>query len=184
MSAFVIIVCYFVIGAGAAVAVVVQGKRFAGLRGPAAGAVVLVLWPFVLPALGGEPVRVLGSTPRQRRIEALAASFGGAARSAGVDLGTAQAIERFVLRLRSGDQRVVELDRALRDAPGSARDKLSQLRAHADHEVEQGCALLEEVVAQLTVLRFTEARTSAGREREGVEALLAQIEALAELSAG
>jgi hypothetical protein len=52
------------------------------------------------------------------------------------------------------------------------------LRDEAELEIDQGIVLLEEMTAQLTLLRFANLPGGAS-DRDGVEALVAKIEALA-----
>src|SRR5207244_1695807 len=79
-------------------------------------------------------------------------------------------------RLDDERARADELDRELAAAHPSARASLEKMREASRAEYERGLALLEELSAQLTVLRFA-ARGPDRLDRERVEHLLAQVSA-------
>lgn len=176
------------LGAGLAVAGWAMLLRRGGVAAlPAVPSALLagLLWPFVLPTmLDG------GSGPEVRdpadRISALAARLRAewarlpAPRPGGIE---ERRMERFVERLRADRQRLEEIGRALEEATPSVRARLERLRERAQSELDRGTSLLEELLAQLTVLRFANAGESAARrEQVALEDLLAQIEGLLEAS--
>ena len=93
-------------------------------------------------------------------------------------------LEAFIARLRHSDRRLSDIEGALVGAPPSVKDKLTRLRDLAAHDADRGIGVLEELVAQLTLLRFADlAEPRAARaERDHIEDLLARIEALAEVT--
>jgi hypothetical protein len=164
---------------GLAAAVVVMNRPLAWGLGRAAGAgVALVFWPFVLP-LAFQSAGLL-SGGRGAGLEALGARVVAALRDLGPSQAEAVRVDALLRRLREADQRVAELDEALRSCPPLARPRLTQLRTQQAQEVERGTALLEDLAAQLLVLRFAPAgaREAAHAERLRVEELLASVEAL------
>lgn len=176
------------LGAGLAVAAWAFLQRRAGIAGlpplPSAWLAGL-FWPFVLPTmLDGEHA----GRPRdpRDRLSSLAARLHSewarlpAPRPGGIE---ERRIERFVERLRADRQRLEEIGRALEEAAPSVRARLERLRERAESELERGMSLLEEIAAQLTVLRFANAgESTTRRERAALEDLLAQIEGLLEAS--
>jgi ribosomal protein L34 len=164
------------------------------LRGPWRGAPALsqallngLLWPFLVPALlhapAVPPTQVRSGRARslekveQGLQEAWPAADGSGLRPEGRER---ERTVSFLARLRATEGRICEMERAIETAPASLRDRLSRLRDRTVLEFDQGLALLEELCGQLTLLRFTSVGDSA--EREQVEALLARIGALAEVS--
>jgi hypothetical protein len=93
-------------------------------------------------------------------------------------------LDGFVSRLRANDQRLGDLEAAIREAPPSVRERLVRLRDVTGAEIDQGVGVLEELAAQLTLLRFADLGepSIAKAERDHIEDLLARIEALAEVS--
>lgn len=173
MTTWIIVIAYLTVGCGAAAAVVVQKVRIGSLGGAPAALVVLVLWPFMLPtAFLAEPL----PPPRGAgRIEALTAEV-----LAHYGSGDPQrrVVEVFAQRLTHAERRVAELDAAITSAPASVRDELTAMRSDTSGRLDAGCALLEEIGAQLTLLRFVDESEGESSERENVEALLSQVEAL------
>lgn len=191
MTAWGILIVYVVIGCGAGIAVF-AGKRSVGaLEGAPAAAVMLILWPFLLPttllveALPPMP-EMPRNTERSRRIEMLARALHEVWAAAGAGEARERTmLEAFIARLRARESRLGELERAIASAPASARERLAAMREATATEIEQGLSLLDDLVAQLTVLRFSELaeRDATSTERVHVEGLLTRIEALAALSA-
>lgn len=189
MSAAVIIVIYLLIGCGAAIAVVVQGRgSVAGGRAPRV-VLMLLLWPFLLPTTWlAEPVprlppRRTGSE-RAARIERIGLDLRDAwARSTQGEAREREVIEGFLDKLARQDVRLGELEEVITSAQLSIRPKLLQLRDATAKDVDEGLVLLEELLAQLTLLRFAGLRDEpgVGGERDHVENLLVRIEALANL---
>jgi len=149
---------------------------------------MLPLWPFLLPALRGPSAR---SNP-EGEVAAQLAKLEQALDSAWAQVSAMGAgrpaererIGRFVSHLRAQVARLDEMDRALQGAAERLRQPLEQLRARTAAEVGEGLVLLEELCTQLTLLRFTggPGGEAARHEKDHVEALLARIGALAEVS--
>jgi hypothetical protein len=76
------------------------------------------------------------------------------------------------------------MEAALAGAPASVRERLTRLYEHSVAELELSLGLVEELAAQLTLLRFADLGNPAAVrvERGHVEELLLRIEALAEAS--
>ncbi|HYO73861.1 MAG TPA: hypothetical protein VEU33_48120 [Archangium sp.] len=76
------------------------------------------------------------------------------------------------------------MEAALTSAPASVKERLIRLYEHSAAELEHSIGLVEELTAQLTLLRFSGlGHPSAARvERGHIEELLLRIEALAEAS--
>lgn len=135
------------------------------------GVVLLLLWPFLVPARiasgsDGRVAALVDSIHRQMNL-----------------VGRGDARERrligdFGTRVEQTRQRLTELDSVLPTAPFHARDRLQRLRDRLAHELEDGLKGLEELQAQLTVLRLAGDTASKG---EGIDELLARLHALAEL---
>jgi hypothetical protein len=190
MTAILIIVAYLVIGLGAAVAIAVQRQPVGPLHGAPAALVMVVLWPFFLPAsLLGEPTIPVGAGrgPASARVEAVAerarAMWSKTAEHAvpgKVDGREQAAIDALVERLRRCDRRLKDLDLALAEpSPAAVRRRLEELRAATAKELEDGLLVLEDLSGQLLLLRFV-AHDAPSTERDRVEALLSRVEALAE----
>jgi len=183
MSAHVLLGGYVAIGVAAAI--------HARIRGAPAlqTASMIALWPFLLPALNGPRTTPAQTSTDGARLAALEKSLEAAwAEVAALGAGRATERERmgrFVSHLRTQVARLEEMDRALTNAADRLRGPLAQLRARTAAEVGEGLVLLEELVAQLTLLRFTggPGGEAARHEKDHVEALLARIGALAEVSA-
>jgi hypothetical protein len=184
MAPTIIVAVYLLLGAAAAARALARGTSW-----PLA-AVTLLCWPFLLPAPQGGSSR---EAPRPDtdagRLTALESALENAWRDAAA-LGAGRPAERerigrFVAHLRSLVARVEEMDRALATAAERVRGPLTQLRTRAAADVGEGLSLLEELVAQLTLLRFSggPGGEAARHEKDHVEALLARIGALAEVSA-
>ena len=85
-----------------------------------------------------------------------------------------QLLEGFAARLRAQERRLVEVEAALASAPASVKERLAQLREHSVAELEHSLGLVEELVAQLTLLRFADLGnpSAVNVERGGIEELL------------
>jgi hypothetical protein len=189
-TAQVIFGLHVVIGAGAGVWVIAERRAVGGLRGPSAALLMVVFWPFFLPMsllAETELARVLGpqASDRARRIEGVAAMLAEAWSKTDAGQSRERAVtEGFVDKLRRQEARRVELESTASTASVSIRPQLEKLIALAALEIDQGLELLEEMTAQLTLLRF--AGIASGDESSGdkdrVLGLLARIEALANMS--
>jgi uncharacterized coiled-coil protein SlyX len=156
----------------------------------------LVLWPFLLPVFlspGESTPPPVGSAEgaRARRLEEVTRRLEECWRLAAAEGAWAQEqvrehrlLDAFVARLRAQERRIVELEAALATSPESVRERLARLHEHSVAELEHSIGLVDELAAQLTLLRFAGlGQPSAGRvERFHVEELLLRIEALAEAS--
>jgi hypothetical protein len=177
MSASAIVIAvYVVIGAGAAIAIFHRDPR------PTVRPLLMfVLWPFLLPATFlVEPA--LGG--RGKKLEALREEIRIAlARADRSDAHAQRIVETFVERALIEARSVAELDAAIASAPLSVRDRLEELRDRSVHRIDAAAAMLEEMLAQLTLLRFAELDAKSGDdERRKIEDLVARIEALANLA--
>lgn len=146
-----------------------------------------VAWPFLGPTLrapSAAPSRSTDAARLQKLEAALEAAWTQAASLGAGRPAERERIGRFVAHLGGQILKVEEMDLALRDAADRLRGPLAQLRARAAADVAEGLALLEELVAQLTLLRFAggPGGEAARHEKDHVEALLARIGALAEVS--
>jgi len=190
MTALVVIVAYLVVGCFAAIVVVVR-QAPSGLGRAPTVLLSLVLWPFVLPLsftpeaavpVGGpahRSARAARLDEVARRLEQGWARAGHAAQATG---GRERVgLEGFLSRLRASDRRLGELEEEIAQSPPSVRERLVRLRETTGVEIDQGISLLEELAAQLTLLRFADLGepTAAKVERDHIEDLLARIEALA-----
>ena len=191
MTAFVIAVVYLVLGSGAGVAVAVQKRKVGPVGGPGSVILVVFLWPFLLPTtMLGESApssrsESAAATKRAIRIDRLVESVRAVPDGTGACRGRERSVlEGFLLRLRAGEQRLRDMDEAIDTVPDNVQSKLRSLRDRSARDIDQGCALVEEVVAQLTLLRFVDGSdtSAATSERDRVEHLLASIETLASLS--
>jgi len=190
-TATVLVIVYLGAGLVCAVILLLRGPAGAFGRGPAA-LLALVLWPFLAPTLWpGErgPARP-GAGARLTRIDEAAArieeGLRRAAPSAANLAGTGReraVLDGFVARLRANELRLRDIEEAIATAPASVRERLVQLKDRSACELEKGIDLLEELGAQLILLRFADVGApSAGKaERDHVEELLVRIESLAML---
>ncbi|MFL5344825.1 MAG: hypothetical protein ACJ8AT_08525 [Hyalangium sp.] len=196
MTALWILEAYVVLGVVSGVLVLV--RRAGGAFQARAGQAVLaiVLWPFVLPLVltpgagpGGEVKE--GRSERARRLDEVAGRLEECWRQAAVERAWAteqgrehQLLDRFIARLRAQQRRLEEMEAALAVAPASVKERLARLHEHATAELEHSIGLVEDLAAQLTLLRFSDlGNPSATRvERGHIEELLLRIEALAEAS--
>jgi hypothetical protein len=195
MTALWILKVYAVLGAVAALAVLVRGPG--SPRGRVGQALLtLALWPFMLPVLlsPGEAAGCAAAgtrSERSRRLDEVAARLEECWRQAALESAWAseqarehQILERFIARLRAQERRLKEMEVALAAAPGSVKERLQRLYESASAELEHSIGLVEDLSAQLTLLRFANLSNPAAArvERGHIEELLARIEALAEAS--
>lgn len=196
MTALWILEAYVVLGVVSAVLVLVRraGGPLPVRAGQAVGA--LVLWPFMLPVLLSPGQAVTGPSTevrseRARRLEEVAFRLEEGWRQLSTESKWAtepgrehQLLDRFILRLRSQQRRIEEMEATLTTAPASVKERLSRLHEHAVAELEHSMGLVEDLTAQLTLLRFSDlGNPSASRvERSHIEELLLRIESLAEAS--
>lgn len=148
----------------------------------------LLLWPFVLPALAPQEAVLPVATPRSGReaeLQGITARLTeGWAQLGGGDPKERLQLEGFVARLRRRLARLEALELELPRVPPSVRERLESLQRREAEEFTRGLALLSEVVAQLTLLRFVEpgGHSAVQVEQVRIEGLLARMESLAELS--
>ncbi|WP_224240709.1 hypothetical protein [Hyalangium gracile] len=196
MTALWILEAYVVLGVVSAVVVLVRGAggTFGSRVGQALGG--LVLWPFVLPLMlapGTAPgsERKEGRSERARRLDEVAGRLEECWRQAAVERAWAneqgrehQLMDRFIARLRAQQRRLEEMEAALLAAPASVKERLARLHEHAVAELDHSMGLVEDLAAQLTLLRFSDLGNPAAArvERGHIEELLLRIEALAEAS--
>jgi hypothetical protein len=195
MTALWILEAYVVLGAVSALIILVRRGGGAFQARASQALVALVLWPFVLPvalAPGQAGCAVTeGRSERARRLDEVAGRLEECWRQASVESAWAaeqgrehQVLDRFILRLRFQLRRIEEMEAALASAPASVKERLTRLHEHAVAELEHSISLVEDLAAQLTLLRFSDlGNPSAARvERSHIEELLLRIEALAEAS--
>ncbi len=197
MTALIFVAVYGVLGLGAAGLVLV--RRRTGPLAPRLGQALLslVLWPFLLPVSlsPGEAVgarrEAAARSERGRRLEEVVERLEACWRQAAVECSWAaeqarehRLLDAFVLRLRAQERRLGEMEAALASAPASVKDRLTRMYEHAVGELEHSIGLVEELVAQLTLLRFAGLGSPAASrvERGHIEELLLRIEALTDAS--
>ncbi|HEX8437771.1 hypothetical protein [Archangium sp.] len=196
MTALIILAAYAAFGLLAAGVALTrrQGGPFWDRLGQAL--LCLTLWPFLLPVLlsPGDASVPSGSTPRSaraRRLEDVTSRLEECWRQAAVEGSWAaeqarehRLLDGFVSRLKAQERRLMEMESVLASAPASVKERLIRLYEHSATELEHSIGLVEELVAQLTLLRFSDlGNPSAVRvERGHIEDLLLRIEALAEAS--
>jgi hypothetical protein len=196
MTALAILVAYAALGLVAAVVAFARqrGGSLPSLLGQAL--LALILWPFLLPVLlapGDTPLQPASGlrSERARRLDEVTRRLEECWRQAAVESTWAaeqarehRLLDGFISRLRAQERRLVEMESALASAPASVKERLIRLYEHAVAELENSIGLVEELAAQLTLLRFSNlGNPSAARvERGHIEELLLRIEALAEAS--
>jgi hypothetical protein len=196
MTALVILTAYAALGVVAALLTLFRkrGDTLAHRFGQAL--LTLALWPFLLPVLlsPGDAAPSPGRghrSERARRLEEAMGRLEECWRQAAVESSWAaeqarehRLLDGFVARLRAQERRLVEMEAALASAPASVKERLTRLYEHSASEMEHSIGLVEELAAQLTLLRFSDlGNPSAARvERGHIEELLLRIEALAEAS--
>jgi hypothetical protein len=148
------------------------------------------LWPFLLPAvLGSHDGPPRASSQAEAQLDELAQRVaeswvrGPAASVEGAR--ERQVIEGFIVRLRGVTRRIAEIEAAFDQAPTRAKAPLRKMAESASAEVAAGTELLEELLAQLVLLRFA-ATPTAGvyTDRARIEDLLARIEEVVTLQTG
>ncbi len=175
MAGLIVVAVYVVMGAGAAASV--RRKEAHPLR----PLLMLALWPFLLPAaLFSEPI----PRARGRKIESLRDEIRVAfARAPGADAREQRLVEAFAARALAEEQTILELEAALATAPPSVRSRLEELRDRSRGRIDRATGMLEEMLAQLTLLRFAALSSRSGEEERGrIEDLMARIEAAAEVA--
>ncbi|HYO70720.1 MAG TPA: hypothetical protein VEU33_32035 [Archangium sp.] len=195
MTALVILTAYVVLGAVAAGCAFVQKRGSALAERLAQALLALALWPFLLPVLlspGDGALRVERGhqSARARRLDEVTGRLEECWRQAAVESTWAaeqarehRLLDGFVARLRTQERRLLEMEAALATAPASVKERLTRLYEHAAAELEHSIGLVEELAAQLTLLRFSGLGNPSTRvERGHIEELLLRIEALAEAS--
>lgn len=143
------------------------------------------LWPFFLPVRMATPPPVARAArgPYAARLAALASALAEALddpSAAGLLARPRAELEEGVRRLVREAERLEALERAIEGALEAARPRLVALRTRGEAQLGERLRLMEEVVAQLTVLRFVDlsAPDGAREERVRVESLLVQLDAL------
>ncbi|AKJ01836.1 hypothetical protein ATI61_103551 [Archangium gephyra] len=196
MTALVILTAYAVLGGVAALCAFVQKRGSPLVERLGQAMLTLALWPFLLPVLlspGDAALRVERGhqSARARRLDEVTGRLEECWRQAAVESSWAadqarehRLLDGFVGRLRTQEKRLLEMEAALASAPASVKERLNRLYEHASAELEHSIGLVEELAAQLTLLRFSGlGNPSATRvERSHIEELLLRIEALAEAS--
>jgi hypothetical protein len=191
MTALFFLAVYGAAGLGAAVWVL--ARKRAGLG---QALLTLVLWPFLLP-VSLSPGAPVGPRPeaarseRGQRLDDVVERLEACWRQAAVECSWAaeqarehRLLDAFVLRLRAQERRLGEMEVALASAPASVKERLTRMYEHAVGELEHSIGLVEELVAQLTLLRFAGLGSPAASrvERGHIEELLLRIEALTDAS--
>ena len=183
MVTYFIIAAYGTIGVIAAIGTVARKVSVAGSRGTPVFFLMIVFWPFFLPTsllAEADTPRVIPASGPHKKIAEVGAKVREAwSKSGPVDQRERMAVESFLARLDERAARVEELRATLAIAAPSIRPRLDQLRVEAEREIEEGLLLLEEMAAQLTLLRFTGRSDLPNADRDQVEGLLARIEAMA-----
>ncbi len=138
----------------------------------------VVAWPFLVPLLADPPRPP--PRPRHPRVVALEARLSGAL--AQIRPYERRTIDAFLARLGDGVVRLEEIKTAQTGAIGPAKPKLQALEKALEAELDRRVALLEELLGELIVLRFTalNGRPDGGDEEGRVGRLLEEVEALAE----
>ena len=178
MTSTVVVTVYFVVGCGAAASLVVRPPVDSALAGWLGAVAMLFLWPFLLPIAFFTDAGAARGTLRTVRLRRLAAQL---ERGWPEDRRGAATVERFVARLVEIEARRHQIESAMASVSDSIRDRMVALEKKSAVQVDQGLALLDDVLAQLTLLRFSE---PVDVDRDDVEDLLARIEALASLEVG
>ncbi len=174
---------YAAVGLLVGIGVAARGVPIAGLTRVSSAFVAAALWPFVvptlLPARSGEDGHAIARGDRLADVASrLRESW---SRVPSADSRGRSLLDSFVERLRAEERRIEEMESALAHAPERVRERLARLRDATRADVDQGIALLEELDAQLTLLRFS-GESGTRSERAHVQDLLAQIEAVVEVS--
>ncbi|QRN94713.1 hypothetical protein JRI60_37190 [Archangium violaceum] len=196
MTALIILSAYTALGLLAAVLALVRRREDSLPARLGQALAALLLWPFLLPVLlspGNTPARPERGdrSERARRLDDVTGRLEECWRQAAVESSWAaeqarehRLLDGFISRLRAQERRLVEMEAALATAPASVKERLTRLYEHSVTELEHSIGLVEELAAQLTLLRFSDlGNPSAVRvERGHIEELLLRIEALADAS--
>jgi hypothetical protein len=179
---------YGALGVAAGVFVLLS-RRGVARQGPALTAVLcLPLWPFVLPLLLSPAAPPPPPRSRhQRAIDGQARRLEAALLANPAPLGLRDArdsLHAFIDGLKQQQRRLDELDDAIDTSPAAAREALAAMRERARQRLDEGAALLDALIAELTLLRFSDLREDAAEGREQVEDLLTRMRALGALEAG
>jgi hypothetical protein len=173
----------FYLGIGLATAAWVAFRQ----EGWALRVAAVPLWPFLLPALLGDGER--RPTAAEARLDDLARRVSESwARGPAASVEgrrERQILEDFVTRLRQTGLRIAEIEAAIAQAPERAQGPLRTMATAAAAELAAGTELLEELLAQLVLLRFAASPTAAGlRDQARVEELLTRIESVVSVQTG
>ncbi|MFH1809299.1 MAG: hypothetical protein ABIJ09_11180 [Pseudomonadota bacterium] len=193
MTPSTLLICYLGVGVGAAVLVVWRRSQVGPLVGWRATPFVVLLWPFLGPLLflaetgtldlgvaTGSRSRVLHQLRHAVHRSLTRARLGEASTRRAL-----AAVDSLLQHLSCLDGLQAELDAELGGATAEVLPTLNGLREHREREFQRGLQLLGALQAKLTILYFSHQgeRRGAANEREVVEELVAQLEALAELDA-
>jgi len=139
-----------------------------------------LLWPYLLPVrlLATDAPQGVGADPAERAVRAAKEAL---ARLPRPPEEAAAALDTFLVALRRSSLRVSELEVARRQAPPSVQARLSELLAAEEARLHEGLGTLDELTAQLTLLRFVAPGPDAAAEEDPVRDLLVRIQALVEL---
>lgn len=182
MTERIILALHLAIGLGSVGWAVLRRAPLPGPRGPLSWVLLVVLWPFLMPAMVLTPAGAAAPSPRTMRLDALGSALSLAWTATGSTASRERAAtERFVAELRRRHAALEGLAAAVATAPPRVRTRLERMREAAEEQLEQGCALLEEMLAQLTILRFSGA-AALEADRAHVEVLVARLDALGALS--
>ena len=175
LTGLVLIAVYFIAGLVFAVAVEWQQQSRAGLSVRARR---VLSWPFLVPLLADPPQPP--PRPRHAFVAAIEARLSDAL--AQVPPHERRSIDAYLAGLGDGAARLEEIRRAQVSAIGPAKPKLEALERALKAELDRRVALLEELLGELMVLRFSAlSRRPDGPEEEGrAERLLEEVEAVAE----
>lgn len=184
-SVWVLIVGYLVVGTGASVAFLVH--RSNGSKGRSNALFMVILWPFLLPAVLLAPSGVRPkSAGRLLRLKDAARSVSVAWDE--VSVGSTRerdSVARFVRRLEAKEARLAEIHQAMSRAPEPLQVRLERIADQVAKQIDEGIGVLEDMAAQLTLLRFSGLAEDADtQERDRVEALLIKVDALAQMASG
>lgn len=178
MVVWVVVTVYFVVGCGAAATLVAGHRREGTFAGGLGAGLMVFLWPFLLPVAFFAEVSPRTGTDRAARLDRLARQLKDV--WADDDRGAAL-VDRYVARLERTEARRYQVESAIDTAADSIRERLVQLERKQASQIDEGLVLLDEMVAQLTLLQFSQGIDVGTEERAGVEDLLARMEALASL---
>jgi hypothetical protein len=148
------------------------------------------LWPFLLPALLGarddsHPQPAVENAALNELARRVAESWAQGPAPSVEGARERQVIDGFIARLRGVTQRIAEIEAAREHAPARAQEPLRKMAESSRADLAAGVTLLEELLAQLVLLRFAELPAAGARtDRARIEELLARIEEVVNLQAG